>query len=101
MENINLNTELNLEVNPLKVYCDVYDVMDDERNSITMERALKDPEVKNIILYRLKGLEDITSQFYAAIISSLDYVPYGIRWLCKAMYMLCIVSILHSPFSAL
>ena len=91
MTNISANIELNLEVNPVKVYCAIYDVIDDEQNNITMERALKDSEVANVIMYRLKGLEDITSQFYDAIVSSIDYVPYGIRWLCKAMYQLCMV----------
>lgn len=90
MENMNANIDLNLEVNPVKVYCAIYDVIDNEQNSITMERALKDREVANIIMYRLKGLEDITTQFYNAIIASIDYIPYGIRWLCKAMYQLCL-----------
>lgn len=92
MENMNANTDLNLEVNPVKVYCALYNVIDDDRNSIMMERALKDREVANIVMYRLKGLEDITTQFYNAIIASIDYIPYGIRWLCKAMYQLCLVS---------
>ena len=84
--------DLNLEVNPVKVYCVVHDVIDNERNSITMERALRDPKVAEVISYRLKGLEEITSKFFDAIVSSLDYVPYGIRWLCKAIYQLCRVS---------
>ena len=61
-----------------------------------MERALRDPKVAKVIKYRLKGLEDITAQFFDAIVASLDYVPYGIRWLCKAIYQLCRVSFILS-----
>lgn len=89
VEDLNANMDLNLEVNPVKVYCAVHHVIDDEQNNITMERALKDPKVADVINYRLKGLEEITSRFFDAIVSSLDYVPYGIRWLCKAIYQLC------------
>jgi len=89
VESVNDNINLNLEVNPAKVYCTLYSIPDNEKNDVTMERALRDPQVKEIINYRLKGLEDITSQFFDAIIASLDYVPYGIRWLCKAIYQLC------------
>lgn len=92
VEDLNANMDLNLEVNPVKVYCAVHHVIDDEQNNITMERALKDPKVADVINYRLKGLEEITSRFFDAIVSSLDYVPYGIRWLCKAIYQLCRVS---------
>lgn len=85
----NTENELNLEVNPVKVYCAVHNVVDDERNSITMEKALKDKQVKEVIEGRLKDLENITSKFFNAVVNSLDYVPYGIRWLCKAIYQLC------------
>ena len=92
VENINntaLNEELNLEVNPVKVYCALHSVVDDERNSITMERALKDKHVKETIQQRLVKLSNITTQFFDAITQSLEHVPYGIRWLCKAIYQLC------------
>ena len=92
MEEINSNTNLTLEVNPVRVYCAIHEIDDNAKNNITMERALRDPKVAEIINYRLKGLEEITSQFFDAIISSLDFVPYGIRWLCKAIYQLCRVS---------
>ena len=89
VEDVNYNLELNLEVHPVKVYTEVYNIIDNEQNNITMERALKDPKVAEKIKFRLKGLEDIASQFFDAIIASLDFVPYGIRWLCKAIYQLC------------
>ena len=60
--------DLNLEVNPVKVYCDIYDVIDDEQNSITMERALKDVKVAEVINYRLKGLEEITSKNFLMLL---------------------------------
>ena len=83
------NEDLNLEVNPVKVYCALHSVVDDERNNITMERALKDKSVKEKIRERLVKLTSITTHFFDAIINSLDQVPYGIRWLCKAIYQLC------------
>ena len=89
MEEVNSNTNLTLEVNPVRVYCAIYEIDDNEKNSITMERALRAPNVAEIINYRLKGLEEITSEFIEAIILSLDFAPDGIRWLCKAIYQLC------------
>ncbi|XP_012561105.1 uncharacterized protein LOC100198420 isoform X1 [Hydra vulgaris] len=94
---VNSNIDLNLEVNPVKVYTAIYQIIDNEQNNITMERALRDPKVAKVIKYRLKGLEDITEQFFEAIVASLDYVPYGIRWLCKAIYQLCRERFPHIP----
>ena len=54
-----------------------------------MEKALRDKDVKATINARLVKLENITKQFFDAIIQSLNSVPYGIRWLCKAIYQLC------------
>ncbi|XP_066920061.1 uncharacterized protein [Clytia hemisphaerica] len=84
-----LSEDLNLEVNPVKVYCALHSVVDDERNNVTMEKALKDKDVKATINARLVKLENITKYFFDAIIQSLNSVPYGIRWLCKAIYQLC------------
>ena len=55
MEEVNSNTNLTLEVNPVRVYCAIYEIDDNEKNSITMERALRAPNVAEIINYRLKG----------------------------------------------
>lgn len=93
-----MSEELNLEVNPVKVYCALHSVVDDQRNNITMEKALRDKGVKDTINKRLVKLSDITTQFFDAIISSLDKVPYGIRWLCKAIYQLCQVFFFTNSF---
>lgn len=89
IEDIAARKDLNLEVHPVKVYAEIHQIEDDEQNSITMETALRDSKVAEVIRSRLKGLEELSSQFFDAIIQSLDFVPYGIRWLCKAIYQLC------------
>jgi hypothetical protein len=47
----------------------------------------------------MKKLVDIASLFLGIIVSSLDNVPYGIRWLCSAIKTLAMVRTLYCFFS--
>ncbi|XP_048588250.1 GTPase-activating protein isoform X2 [Nematostella vectensis] len=76
--------DLVLEINPIKVYIELYGHPMDE-SSLTLERAMDDPEVMFRTKLRIKKLQDISSLFLGIIISSLSQVPYGIQWLCRAI----------------
>lgn len=82
--------ELNLQINPLKVYEEVVAKMESEDNfppgfskSVTPDVAATNPAVQSLIKPRLEKLMEIANSFFTTIIESLDQVPYGIRWVCK------------------
>jgi Ras GTPase-activating-like protein IQGAP2/3 len=82
--------DIDLEINPLKVYDQMIQDIEMEtgasstlRRGLTQEEAGRDENVRAIIAPRLKTLEDIANSFLQTIINSLDQVPYGIRWICK------------------
>ena len=91
---ISLN-DLDLEINPLKVYDQM--ILDIERTSgtkcdldrsITSEVASQNPDVQAIIAPRVKTLMEIGASFLSIIMSSIDQIPYGIRWICKQILSL-------------
>lgn len=81
--------DLDLEINPLKVYDQM--IMDievsgaacDLNKSVTSEEAERNPDVVQIIQARIVTLMEIAASFLSIILSSIDQVPYGIRWICK------------------
>ncbi|KAI8645360.1 Rho GTPase activation protein [Parasitella parasitica] len=83
--------DLNLQINPLKVYDELVQKMEQEQGelpdefprSVTAEMASANPIVQEMIRPRLKTLMDIADSFLTTIINSLNQVPYGIRWICK------------------
>ncbi|KAK9473811.1 Rho GTPase activation protein [Dipodascopsis tothii] len=84
--------EEDLEVNPLKVYEEVYNREVHANGgacppgllrSVSAEAAAEHPEVRDIIGPRIAKLLEIAELFLGTIISSIDEVPYGIRWICK------------------
>ncbi|CAO3624345.1 unnamed protein product [Mucor hiemalis] len=83
--------ELNLEINPLKVYEQMVAQIESEKGylpadmprSVTPEVAAGNPSVQSIIQPRLEKLIEIAETFLTTIISSTASVPYGIRWICK------------------
>ncbi|XP_031568487.1 GTPase-activating protein-like [Actinia tenebrosa] len=77
--------DLLLEINPVKVYIEVHGYPKDENTQLTYEKAMDDPEVQLKTKIRIKKLVDIASLFLGIIVSSLNNVPYGIRWLCGAI----------------
>jgi Ras GTPase-activating-like protein IQGAP2/3 len=84
--------DLNLEINPLKVYEQMVESKLDANGqrlpadlprSVTPEVAANNKDVQMIIQPRLEKLMEITEGFLKTIIDSISTVPYGIRWICK------------------
>jgi Ras GTPase-activating-like protein IQGAP2/3 len=83
--------DLNLEINPLKVYEQMITQIEDETGSlpeelpraVSPEVASANQDVQNIIAPRLTMLMEIAKSFLLTIMESLESVPYGIRWICK------------------
>jgi len=83
--------ELNLEINPVKVYEQMINQIEEETGAlpenlprgVPPEVAATNPDVQAIIAPRLTMLMEIANSFLVTIIDSLENVPYGIRWICK------------------
>ncbi|KAJ1978387.1 RasGAP protein [Dimargaris cristalligena] len=83
--------DLNLEINPLKVYDELrqeleaqgIDPDDTYPRGITMETAMQHPQVQAIVQPRAVQLMEIAGRFLHVIFEQIDQVPYGIRWICK------------------
>ena len=83
--------DLDLEINPLKVYERMIDQIEDKTGSrpvhlpkaVTAEQAAENQRVQEIIAPRLTKLTKIATDFLDTIIKGLDETPYGIRWICK------------------
>ena len=81
--------DLNLEINPLKVYEQMVQDMEkagrlgDLPKTVTSEMAADNLDVQAIIGPRVKTLMEIGASFLSIIMGSIDQIPYGIRWICK------------------
>lgn len=90
LSNLCSQSNLILEINPLKVYIEMineYEIKTGQKSTlnrkVTAEEAAENPEVQNIIRPRIAKLDQIAGEFIGALLSSTDHVPYGIRWICK------------------
>nr|XP_012807677.2 ras GTPase-activating-like protein IQGAP2 [Jaculus jaculus] len=52
---------------------------------VTTEQALTYPEVKTKLEASIENLRKVTSQVLSSIISSLDLMPYGLRYIAKVL----------------
>ena len=83
--------ELDLEINPLKVYESMCNEIEEERGElppdlprgVTGEQAAEHPAVQERIKPRVDMLTEIAEAFLETIIDGIEQVPYGIRWICK------------------
>ncbi|RXK38695.1 IQ domain-containing GTPase activating protein [Tremella mesenterica] len=83
--------DLNLEINPLKVYEQMIQQIEEDTGQlppslprgVPQEIAAENPDVQAIIIPRLAMLMEIANTFLSTIIDSVETVPYGIRWICK------------------
>jgi Ras GTPase-activating-like protein IQGAP2/3 len=85
--------ELNLELNAVQVYqamiTDVEiqtGVKSEYNRDLKEEQILEDPQVKSILKARIEKCISICNMFFDGIISSLNRLPYGIRWICKQIH---------------
>ena len=82
-------SDLDLEINPLKVYDRLISEIIEKHGScsfprnVTAEQAANHPDVKALIAPRVNTLMEIGASFLSAIMSSVEEIPYGIRWICK------------------
>ncbi|KAI8318384.1 putative ras GTPase-activating protein sar1 [Martensiomyces pterosporus] len=84
------NADANLEINPLKVYEELYQErvdnglpVDNFPRGVTTEEAANNPLVRAAVQPRLDELTRIANRFLDTIIEHKDDTPYGIRWICK------------------
>lgn len=83
--------QLNLEINPLKVYEHMVDDMTlqtgkeppDMPRSVAPELMTSNKDVLKIMEPRYQMLMEIANAFLTTIIDNLSNIPYGIRWICK------------------
>lgn len=86
---------LNLEINPVKVleqYINDFESKqgrkyEGERKPLP-EACAELPFVKEIIAPRIAKLEQLASQMVDALVRTIDLVPYGVRWICRAIKQL-------------
>ncbi|KAI8854038.1 Rho GTPase activation protein [Chytridium lagenaria] len=90
INNLIEHKDLELEINPLLVFERMVADIEAEtgqpypyQTGLTSEQAAANPDVQAIIRPRIATLMEIAESFLATIISSIDQVPYGIRWICK------------------
>lgn len=97
--------DLNLEINPVKVYEQMIVQIEEETGSlppnlprgVAPEVAAANPDVQAIIAPRLTMLMEIANSFLLTIIDSMESVPYGIRWICKQIRSLTRVRSVDCP----
>lgn len=91
INNLIEHKDLNLEINPLKVYEQMIKNVEEDTGglpadmprSVSAEDAAANPQVQAIIEPRVTMLMEIANTFLSTIIDNLDETPYGIRWICK------------------
>ncbi|EAL62943.1 RasGTPase-activating protein [Dictyostelium discoideum AX4] len=90
LADITSNKDLILEVNPSTVYENYINEYETKtgkpsplKRKVSPEECADNQNVKDIIKPRIDKLIEIGDQFLDSILSSVDAVPYGIRWICK------------------
>eukprot|EP01099_Mayorella_cantabrigiensis_P006851 TRINITY_DN585_c0_g1_i1.p1 TRINITY_DN585_c0_g1~~TRINITY_DN585_c0_g1_i1.p1 ORF type:complete len:871 (+),score=226.12 TRINITY_DN585_c0_g1_i1:44-2656(+) len=88
--------DMNLELGALGIYQNMIndiEIRTGEKcpldRNITEEEAAKNPDVDAILQKRLTDLEDVCQLVLDGIISSLNHLPYGLRWICKTIREMC------------
>ena len=61
--------------------------------SVTPEVAAANPAVQALIKPRIQTLAGISKSILLTVISSIQSIPYGIRWICKQIKYLTKVSL--------
>ncbi|KAJ1939912.1 RasGAP protein, partial [Linderina pennispora] len=84
------DAEQNLEINPLKIYEEIRQGLEDRGlptdefpPGVSTEEAGQHPKVVEALRPRIAELTQIAERFLDTIIGNKDATPYGIRWICK------------------
>lgn len=87
---------LNLDLNPKLIYQKLITETEirtgkpsDLPRNVSEEQAMKHPDVQKAVSEHLAELESVCTLFLDGIISSRDKLPYGLRWICKALKGAC------------
>ncbi|KYQ88346.1 RasGTPase-activating protein [Tieghemostelium lacteum] len=95
LTNVIKQDNLNLELKPAAVYAAIIseqEIRTGEKSpldrNVSDDKALEVPEVNKTIKARVEQLTNICEQFLEGITSSLNRLPYGIRWICKQIYQI-------------
>ncbi|XP_072167571.1 ras GTPase-activating-like protein IQGAP1 [Diadema setosum] len=86
------NKNLNINTNPVEVYKQWINQMETETGEasklpydVPSDQALKHKEVLERLEASVKQLGEVSKKFLSAIISSVDMIPYGIRYIAKVL----------------
>ncbi|KAL9554811.1 hypothetical protein PS6_003200 [Mucor atramentarius] len=89
------NDFLDLETDPVSIY---HKAINDEESrtgmpsnrphAVTSQDALADVEVRDTFVIHLRNLREITEKFFAAVTSTVDTVPYGIRVVARELRLI-------------
>ncbi|XP_046852817.1 GTPase-activating protein-like [Xenia sp. Carnegie-2017] len=74
--------DLDLEINPMKVYARLYDLDNEDIAAVSPEQVQDDKRVQETVVIRLQKLKSLAQKFVDIMESSVDRVPFGIRWIC-------------------
>ncbi|EDQ87071.1 uncharacterized protein MONBRDRAFT_27567 [Monosiga brevicollis MX1] len=81
---------LGLDLEPVKIYNELakeHGLPEGVTDPVT---ALKAAPVQEVLEERSRALRELTARFVSAIVEDVEAVPYGLRWLCKAIRAECL-----------
>lgn len=74
--------DMELEINPMKIYEGMV-TKQQVAKGFSMENVLENPTVQERIKKHTEILLKLCNTLLEEIFACIDYVPYGIRWICK------------------
>ncbi|WFD28453.1 RasGAP protein [Malassezia nana] len=77
-----MSLETELEINPMKIYEDMV-AKEQIDKGLSSEEVIGHPLVQEHIKNHSEVLLELCQTLLSEIFASVDYVPYGIRWICK------------------
>lgn len=87
---------IEVEINPVAIYQKMITDQEiktgktsDLPKNVSEEEALKQKYVQETLNKNLEELTSFCKMFFEAIASTVDSLPYGLRWICKALKDLC------------
>jgi Ras GTPase-activating-like protein IQGAP2/3 len=95
VEDVVNTPNLDLETDPVSIY---HKAINEEESrtgmpsvrphAATTQDALEDEEVRDIFVDHLRVLREVTEKFFAALISTVNTVPYGIRVVARELRLI-------------
>ncbi|KAI8581736.1 hypothetical protein K450DRAFT_230913 [Umbelopsis ramanniana AG] len=83
---------MDLETDPVNIYHKSVNLEESRtgrpsarKHTATSQEALADAEVRDTFIQHLKRLREVTERFLSAIISTLEEMPYGVRFIAKEL----------------